>query len=186
MTRCETLCLRDGVLCENALARWHIVQSLKRWNFEALLSINFSRHLQQHCSWSQSILSGCISFTRPKSATLNKEQLYSAWMQKTKKQKSASYLCLVHVHSTYVTPRTRKKRVALTAIMVTTLCFLINYKHSNVVSFVMYVYVHPFGSYYQYKTLHFHLQKKVIMIIWPKKKQLKKCKKKSPLQRHYD
>lgn len=86
-------------------------------------------------------------------------------MQKTKKQKSASYLCLVHVHSTYVTPRTRKKRVALTAIMVTTLCFLINYKHSNIVSFVMYVYVHAFGPYYQYKTLHFHLQKKVIMII---------------------
>lgn len=59
-----------------------------------------------------------------------------------------------------VTSRTRKTRVALTAIMVTTLCFLINYKHSNIVSFVMYVYVHAFGPYYQYKTLHFHLQKK--------------------------
>lgn len=92
MTRCETLCLRDGVLCENALARWHIVQSLKRWNFEALLSINYSRHLQQHWSWSQSILSGCISFTRPKSATLNKEQLYSAWMQKTKKNKNQHHI----------------------------------------------------------------------------------------------
>lgn len=80
-------------------------------------------------------------------------------MQKTKNQKSASYLCLVHVHSTYVTPRTRKKREALTAIIVTKLCFLINYKHSNIVSFNN-VYVHPFEPYYRYKTLHFHLQQK--------------------------
>lgn len=76
-----------------------------------------------------------------------------------KKQKSASYLCLVHVHSTYVTPRTRKKREALTAIIVTKLCFLINYKHSNIVSFNN-VYVHAFEPYYRYKTLHFHLQQK--------------------------
>lgn len=95
------LCLRDGVLREDALARWHVVRSLKRENFE---THSWNNYRQCKVDTYNNTALDHKAFWVAVSALLDQNQRPKRKCNFTKHgcKTSASYFSLLHVQCTSI------------------------------------------------------------------------------------